>query len=72
MILLYETGSCCGNVLEVKTTVCGIINIFALIKCVRIVINFIRISGQSFGAFICRGITLELEGDANDYLGKVY
>ena len=26
--------------------------------------------GQSFGAFVCRGITLELEGDANDYIGK--
>jgi glutamate synthase (ferredoxin) len=27
-------------------------------------------AGQSFGAFIPRGITLELEGDANDYVGK--
>ncbi|MBI2882748.1 MAG: glutamate synthase large subunit [Candidatus Methylomirabilis oxyfera] len=27
-------------------------------------------AGQSFGAFIPRGITLILEGDANDYLGK--
>ncbi len=27
-------------------------------------------AGQSFGAFAARGITLELEGDANDYLGK--
>ncbi len=27
-------------------------------------------AGQSFGAFVPRGITLELEGDANDYLGK--
>ena len=26
--------------------------------------------GQSFGAFIPKGLTLELEGDANDYLGK--
>ena len=26
--------------------------------------------GQSFGAFISRGLTLELEGDANDYFGK--
>ncbi|MDE5798030.1 MAG: glutamate synthase subunit alpha, partial [Treponemataceae bacterium] len=26
--------------------------------------------GQSFGAFIPRGLTLRLEGDANDYLGK--
>ncbi|NUN92371.1 MAG: glutamate synthase large subunit [Verrucomicrobiae bacterium] len=27
-------------------------------------------AGQSFGAFLARGITLELEGEANDYLGK--
>jgi glutamate synthase (NADPH/NADH) large chain len=27
-------------------------------------------AGQSFGAFLVRGITLRLEGDANDYLGK--
>ncbi|APW47479.1 glutamate synthase-related protein [Rhodoferax antarcticus] len=26
--------------------------------------------GQSFGAFLCRGITLYLMGDANDYTGK--
>ncbi len=26
--------------------------------------------GQSFGAFIPQGLTLELEGDANDYFGK--
>ncbi|HVV42667.1 MAG TPA: glutamate synthase-related protein, partial [Nitrobacter sp.] len=27
-------------------------------------------AGQSFGAWITRGITLELEGEANDYVGK--
>ncbi len=27
-------------------------------------------AGQSFGAFVPSGITLRLEGDANDYLGK--
>ena len=27
-------------------------------------------SGQSFGAFIPKGLTLELEGDCNDYMGK--
>ena len=27
-------------------------------------------AGQSFGAFVPRGITLHLEGDANDYVGK--
>ncbi|MDO9243980.1 MAG: glutamate synthase-related protein, partial [Rhodocyclaceae bacterium] len=28
------------------------------------------IAGQSFGAFLARGITLELTGEANDYVGK--
>jgi glutamate synthase domain-containing protein 3 len=27
-------------------------------------------AGQSFGAFLARGITLSLEGEANDYFGK--
>ncbi len=27
-------------------------------------------AGQSFGAFVPRGVTLRLEGDANDYVGK--
>jgi len=27
-------------------------------------------AGQSFGAFLAGGVTLELEGDANDYVGK--
>jgi glutamate synthase domain-containing protein 2/glutamate synthase domain-containing protein 1/glutamate synthase domain-containing protein 3 len=27
-------------------------------------------AGQSFGAFLARGVTLTLEGDANDYTGK--
>ncbi|HSN90878.1 MAG TPA: glutamate synthase-related protein, partial [Anaeromyxobacteraceae bacterium] len=27
-------------------------------------------AGQSFGAFIPRGVTLSLEGDSNDYVGK--
>ena len=27
-------------------------------------------AGQSFGAFVPHGVTLELEGDSNDYLGK--
>jgi glutamate synthase (NADPH/NADH) large chain len=32
--------------------------------------NFTGTAGQSFGAFNTHGITLELEGDANDYFGK--
>jgi glutamate synthase (ferredoxin) len=33
-------------------------------------LQFTGSAGQSFGAFVPRGITLVLEGDANDYLGK--
>jgi len=33
-------------------------------------IKFKGSAGQSFGAFLAKGITLELEGDANDYVGK--
>ncbi len=33
-------------------------------------IDFKGSAGQSFGAFLPKGITLRLEGDANDYLGK--
>ncbi|HKF50532.1 MAG TPA: glutamate synthase large subunit [Terracidiphilus sp.] len=32
--------------------------------------KFTGSAGQSFGAFVPTGVTLELEGDANDYLGK--
>ncbi len=35
-----------------------------------IAIDFSGSAGQSFGAFLPRGITLRLTGDANDYLGK--
>jgi glutamate synthase (NADPH/NADH) large chain len=35
-----------------------------------ITIRFSGSAGQSFGAFLARGVTLVLEGDANDYLGK--
>jgi glutamate synthase (NADPH/NADH) large chain len=33
-------------------------------------LTFVGSAGQSFGAFIPAGITLRLEGDANDYVGK--
>jgi glutamate synthase (ferredoxin) len=33
-------------------------------------LSFHGAAGQSFGAFLPRGITLELEGEANDYFGK--
>ena len=33
-------------------------------------LSFVGSAGQSFGAFIPKGLTLTLEGDANDYVGK--
>ncbi len=33
-------------------------------------IKFHGSAGQSFGAFLAHGVTLELSGDANDYVGK--
>jgi glutamate synthase (NADPH/NADH) large chain len=33
-------------------------------------IRFTGCAGQSFGAFLASGVTLTLEGDANDYVGK--
>jgi glutamate synthase (ferredoxin) len=33
-------------------------------------LNFKGSAGQSFGAFVPKGVTLRLEGDANDYVGK--
>jgi glutamate synthase (NADPH/NADH) large chain len=35
-----------------------------------IVVKFDGTAGQSFGAFLAAGVTLELTGDANDYVGK--
>jgi glutamate synthase domain-containing protein 3 len=32
--------------------------------------RFTGSAGQSFGAFLAKGVTLALEGDANDYVGK--
>ena len=33
-------------------------------------LTFTGSAGQSFGAFLPRGITMRLVGDANDYVGK--
>jgi len=35
-----------------------------------IVVRFEGTAGQSFGAFLARGVSLELTGDSNDYVGK--
>ncbi len=36
----------------------------------RITVNFTGVAGQSFGAFLARGVTFNLRGEANDYIGK--
>jgi glutamate synthase (NADPH) large chain len=35
-----------------------------------ITVKFKGTAGQSFGAFLARGVSFDLEGDANDYVGK--
>jgi glutamate synthase domain-containing protein 3 len=35
-----------------------------------ITLKFNGSAGQSFGAFLARGVSMELEGEANDYVGK--
>ncbi len=36
----------------------------------ELTINFTGVGGQSFGAFLAKGITFNLRGEANDYIGK--
>ena len=35
-----------------------------------IMANFTGTAGQSFGAFLVKGLSFRLEGDSNDYIGK--
>ena len=35
-----------------------------------IIINLSGTAGQSFGTFLAKGVTLNLNGEANDYVGK--
>jgi glutamate synthase domain-containing protein 3 len=35
-----------------------------------VTLKFSGAAGQSFGAFLARGVSMELEGEANDYVGK--
>jgi glutamate synthase domain-containing protein 2/glutamate synthase domain-containing protein 3 len=35
-----------------------------------VTLKFTGSAGQSFGAFLARGVSMELEGEANDYVGK--
>ena len=39
-------------------------------KKIPIIVQCKGAGGQSFGAFIPKGLTLELVGDSNDYFGK--
>jgi len=36
----------------------------------RVRARFVGVAGQSFGAFLAAGVELDLEGEANDYVGK--
>ena len=36
----------------------------------HLTINFTGVAGQSFGAFLAHGVTFNLVGEANDYIGK--
>jgi glutamate synthase (NADPH/NADH) large chain len=36
----------------------------------QLTVNFNGVAGQSFGAFLARGVTFNLVGEANDYIGK--
>ncbi len=40
------------------------------LPCETISLKFCGSAGQSFGAFVPHGVSLTLEGDANDYIGK--
>ena len=35
-----------------------------------VTVNFAGVAGQSFGAFLAQGVTFNLEGEANDFVGK--
>ncbi len=35
-----------------------------------VMLSFLGSAGQSFGAFLAPGVTMRLEGDSNDYIGK--
>ena len=43
---------------------------FNVLKEDSIILNCIGSGGQSIGAFIPKGLTIKVEGDCNDYLGK--
>ena len=35
-----------------------------------VLVHFAGVAGQSFGAFLAQGVTFDLRGEANDYMGK--
>lgn len=57
------TGTMLGNRITKKFGVKGLPDD-------TITVNFFGTAGQSLGAFIPSGLTLDLSGDANDYVGK--
>jgi glutamate synthase (NADPH/NADH) large chain len=40
------------------------------LKAEQLKVKFTGVAGQSFGAWLAHGVTLDLTGDANDYVGK--
>ncbi|MFC1806819.1 glutamate synthase large subunit [Candidatus Omnitrophota bacterium] len=54
-MLSGEISRRCGDGVLLEDTICT---------------KFRGIAGQSFGAFLAKGVTFELEGMANDYVGK--
>ena len=58
-----RSGRCSGMKLRGGTAAAGLPDD-------TITLQFTGSAGQSFGAFVPRGMTLELEGDANDYCGQ--
>ena len=39
-------------------------------QCPAVTCHFTGVAGQSFGAFLAKGVTFNLDGEANDYVGK--
>lgn len=64
---IYNVNRAVGTMLSHEVTKCYQM---AGLPADTIHIKFTGSAGQSLGAFLCPGITLELEGDSNDYVGK--
>ena len=59
-----------GPLIHVDIVYAGITARISAAECIDVRIRFEGSAGQSFGAFLARGVTMSLAGDANDYVGK--